>query len=138
MTVVKCERTGLSFLTEYYRSRGFDATTSLPKSNDFLDFSELLLDQTIPLALGSMRDADGYTPKESIELILQVLEYNNNEGNDFDDAEWIAAWLSGLEKVTPSHRLCHSAMLPSRPLLKTRKNGRPSLESLNAIWTEIV
>ena len=52
-----------------------------------------------------MRDADGYTPKESIELILHVLEYNNNEGNDFDDAEWIAAWFNGLEKVTSSHRL---------------------------------
>lgn len=55
--------------------------------------------QTLPVAFGCMRDESGNTPSQAIELILQILEYNDNEGNEFDDAEWIAAWIYGLEKV---------------------------------------
>ena len=103
-----CGVAGLSFLTDFYRARRFDPVTGLPKPNAFTDFSELLVDQTIPLALGSMKDSDGYTPKEAIELILQVLEFNDNEGNDFDDAEWIAAWITGLEKAQKTSALLQS------------------------------
>lgn len=90
---------GLHFLVQFYRSRCFDLETSLPKANSFVDLAEYLIDQTVAVALGGMRDEDGFTPHEALEVILQVLEFNDNEGNEFDDSDWLASWLLGLQRV---------------------------------------
>eukprot|EP00210_Caulerpa_lentillifera_P009509 g9068.t1 len=90
---------GLHFLVQFYRSRCFDLETSLPKANCFVDLAEYLIDQTVAVALGGMRDEDGFTPREAVEVILNVLEYNDNEGNEFDDSDWLASWFLGLQKV---------------------------------------
>lgn len=89
----------MHFLVQVYRSRCFDLETSLPKANSFVDLAEYLINQTVAVALGGMRDEDGFTPHEALEVILQVLEFNDNEGNEFDDSDWLASWLLGLQRV---------------------------------------
>uniref|UniRef100_A0A7N0ZVB9 Transcription initiation factor TFIID subunit 2 n=1 Tax=Kalanchoe fedtschenkoi TaxID=63787 RepID=A0A7N0ZVB9_KALFE len=82
---------GLLHLVKFYKSRRFDTTIGLPKPNDFHDFAEYFVLEAIPKALASIRASDKKSPREAVEFVLQLLKYNDNNGNPYSDAFWLAA-----------------------------------------------
>ncbi|XP_010537431.1 PREDICTED: transcription initiation factor TFIID subunit 2 [Tarenaya hassleriana] len=81
---------GLQHLIKFYKSRRFDAEIGLPKPNDFRDFPEYFVLKAIPHAIAIVRGGDGKSPREAVEFILQLVKYNDNSGNPYSDAFWLA------------------------------------------------
>ncbi|XP_062158024.1 transcription initiation factor TFIID subunit 2 isoform X2 [Alnus glutinosa] len=82
---------GLTHLVKFYKSRRFDANIGLPKPNDFHDFPEYFVLEAIPHAVAMVRAADKKSPREAVEFVLQLLKYNDNNGNPYSDVFWLAA-----------------------------------------------
>ncbi|KAJ8753456.1 hypothetical protein K2173_019855 [Erythroxylum novogranatense] len=82
---------GLVHLIKFYKSRRFDQTIGLPMPNDFHDFPEYFVLEAIPHAVAMVRTADKKNPREAVEFVLQLLKYNDNTGNPYSDAFWLAA-----------------------------------------------
>ncbi|CAI9113636.1 OLC1v1014275C1 [Oldenlandia corymbosa var. corymbosa] len=97
-----CEETdwaGLLHLIKYYKSRRFDPNIGLPKPNDFHDFQEYFVLEAIPLAVATVRTSDNKSPREAIEFILQLLKYNDNNGNPYTDVFWLAAMVQSVGEL---------------------------------------
>ncbi|KAI5660153.1 hypothetical protein M9H77_28946 [Catharanthus roseus] len=90
---------GLLNLIKYYKSRRFDANIGLPKPNDFHDFQEYFVLEVIPLAIAMVRTADKKSPREAVEFILQLLKYNDNNGNPYSDVFWLAAMVQSVGEL---------------------------------------
>ncbi|KAK9118442.1 hypothetical protein Scep_016535 [Stephania cephalantha] len=87
---------GLRHLLKFYKSRRFDSNIGLPRPNDFHDFSEYFVLEAIPHAIAMVRATDKKSPREAIEFILQLLKYNDNNGNPYSDVYWLAALIQSI------------------------------------------
>ncbi|CAN1317674.1 Transcription initiation factor TFIID subunit 2 [Linum perenne] len=113
-----CEETdwaGFQHLVKYYKSRRFDATIGLPKSNDFHDFAEYFVLQAIPHAVSMVRTVDKKSPREAVEFVLQLLKYNDNSGNPYSDVFWLAALVQSVGELEFGQQsmCCLSSLLKS-------------------------
>ncbi|KAL7161014.1 hypothetical protein ACSBR2_041626 [Camellia fascicularis] len=90
---------GLLHLIKYYKSRRFDANIGLPKPNDFHDIPEYFVLETIPNAIAMVRAADKKSPREAVEFVLQLLKYNDNNGNPYSDVFWLAALVQSIGEL---------------------------------------
>nr|XP_010932628.1 transcription initiation factor TFIID subunit 2 [Elaeis guineensis] len=87
---------GLLHLIKFYKSRRFDADIGLPRPNDFHDVPEYFVLEAIPHAVSLVRAADKKSPREAIEFVLQLLKYNDNNGNPYSDVYWLAALVQSI------------------------------------------
>ncbi|XP_051187507.1 transcription initiation factor TFIID subunit 2 [Lolium perenne] len=90
---------GLLHLVKFYKSRRFDADIGLPRPNDFHDIPEYFVLEAIPHAVALVRSSDKSSPRQAIEFILQLLKYNDNNGNVYSDAYWLAAMVQAIGEV---------------------------------------
>ncbi|XVF53961.1 hypothetical protein PTKIN_Ptkin05aG0142500 [Pterospermum kingtungense] len=90
---------GLQHLMKFYKSRRFDADIGLPKPNDFRDFPEYFVLEAIPRAIAMIRAADRKSPREAVEFVLQLLKYNDNNGNHYSDVFWLAALVQSVGEL---------------------------------------
>ncbi|KAM3751107.1 hypothetical protein ACB098_04G083400 [Castanea mollissima] len=90
---------GLFHLVKFYKSRRFDANIGLPKPNDFHDFPEYFVLEAIPHAVAMVRAADKKSPREAVEFVLQLLKYNDNNGNPYSDVFWLAALVQSVGEL---------------------------------------
>ncbi|XP_065860685.1 transcription initiation factor TFIID subunit 2 isoform X2 [Euphorbia lathyris] len=90
---------GLLHLVKFYKSRRFDTTIGLPKQNDFHDFPEYFVLESIPQAVAMVRAADNKSPREAIDFVLQLLKYNDNTGNPYSDVFWLAALVQSVGQL---------------------------------------
>ncbi|KAH1118114.1 hypothetical protein AAZX31_17G117900 [Glycine max] len=90
---------GLLHLMKFYKSRRFDTDIGLPKPNDFHDFAEYFVLEAIPHAVAMVRAADKKSPREAIEFVLQLLKYNDNNGNPYSDVFWLAALVQSVGEL---------------------------------------
>ncbi|XP_008244038.1 PREDICTED: transcription initiation factor TFIID subunit 2 [Prunus mume] len=90
---------GLLHLVKFYKSRRFDANIGLPKPNDFHDISEYFVLEVIPHAIAMVRAADKKSPREAVEFVLQLLKYNDNNGNPYSDVFWLAALIESVGEL---------------------------------------
>ncbi|KAL2645776.1 hypothetical protein AAZV13_05G012000 [Glycine max] len=90
---------GLLHLVKFYKSRRFDPDIGLPKPNDFQDFAEYFVLEAIPHAVAMVRAADKKSPREAIEFVLQLLKYNDNNGNPYSDVFWLAALVQSVGEL---------------------------------------
>ncbi|CAM8974118.1 unnamed protein product [Rhodiola kirilowii] len=90
---------GLLRLVKFYKSRRFDTTIGLPKPNDFHDFPEYFVLEAIPKAIALVRASDKKSPREAVEFILQLLKYNDNNGNPYSDVFWLAALVQSVGEL---------------------------------------
>ncbi|XP_031287927.1 transcription initiation factor TFIID subunit 2 [Pistacia vera] len=90
---------GLLHLVKFYKSRRFDANIGLPKPNDFRDFPEYFVLEAIPHAIAMVRAADKKSPREAVEFVLQLLKYNDNNGNPYSDVFWLAALVQSVGEL---------------------------------------
>ncbi|KAI3673284.1 hypothetical protein L6452_39401 [Arctium lappa] len=90
---------GLLHLIKFYKSRRYDEKIGLPKPNDFHDFAEYFVLEAIPHAVALVRAADKKSPREAVEFILQLLKYNENNGNPYSDVFWLAALVQSVGEL---------------------------------------
>ncbi|XP_024961367.1 transcription initiation factor TFIID subunit 2 isoform X5 [Cynara cardunculus var. scolymus] len=90
---------GLLHLIKFYKSRRYDEKIGLPKPNDFHDFAEYFVLEAIPHAVALVRAADKKSPREAVEFILQLLKYNENNGNPYSDVYWLAALVQSVGEL---------------------------------------
>ncbi|XAR63884.1 hypothetical protein NMG60_11024024 [Bertholletia excelsa] len=90
---------GLLHLIKFYKSRRFDANIGLPKPNDFHDIPEYFVLEAIPNAIAMVRAADKKSPREAVEFVLQLLKYNDNNGNPYSDVFWLAALVQSIGEL---------------------------------------
>lgn len=90
---------GLQYLLKFYKSRRCDANIGLPKANDFRDFPEYFVLKAIPHAIAMVRSSDDKSPREAVEFILQLLKYNDNNGNPFSDVFWLASLVQSIGEL---------------------------------------
>ncbi|XP_076922819.1 transcription initiation factor TFIID subunit 2-like isoform X2 [Bidens hawaiensis] len=90
---------GLQNLIKFYKSRRYDEKIELPKPNDFHDFAEYFVLEAIPHAVALVRSSDKKSPREAVEFILQLLKYNENNGNPYSDVYWLAALVQSVGEL---------------------------------------
>ncbi|XP_071704745.1 transcription initiation factor TFIID subunit 2 isoform X2 [Rutidosis leptorrhynchoides] len=90
---------GLLHLIKFYKSRRYDDKIGLPKPNDFQDFAEYFVLEAVPHAVALVRAADMKSPREAVEFILELLKYNENNGNPFSDVYWLAALVQSVGEL---------------------------------------
>ncbi|XP_059641043.1 transcription initiation factor TFIID subunit 2 isoform X2 [Cornus florida] len=95
---------GLLHLVKFYKSRRFDANIGLPKPNDFHDFPEYFVLEAIPHAIAMVRSTDKKSPREAVEFVLQLLKYNDNNGNPYSDVFWLAALVQAIGELEFGHQ----------------------------------
>ncbi|KAG8376748.1 hypothetical protein BUALT_Bualt09G0096000 [Buddleja alternifolia] len=102
LATTACEDTdwaGLLHLINFYKSRRFDPNIGLPRPNDFHDFQEYFVLEAIPHAIAMVRSSDKKSPREAVEFILQLLKYNDNNGNTYSDVFWVAALVQSVGEL---------------------------------------
>ncbi|XP_011094291.1 transcription initiation factor TFIID subunit 2 isoform X1 [Sesamum indicum] len=102
LATTACEETdwaGLLHLINFYKSRRFDPNIGLPRPNDFHDFQEYFVLEAIPHAIAMVRSSDKKSPREAVEFILQLLKYNDNNGNTYSDVFWLAALVQSVGEL---------------------------------------
>ncbi|CAL5064440.1 unnamed protein product [Urochloa decumbens] len=90
---------GLLHLVKFYKSRRFDADIGMPRPNDFHDIPEYFVLEAIPHAVALVRSSDKNSPKGAIEFILQLLKYNDNNGNIYSDVYWLSAMVQAIGEL---------------------------------------
>ncbi|KAL8244208.1 hypothetical protein R6Q59_010466 [Mikania micrantha] len=90
---------GLLHLIKFYKSRRYDEKIGLPKPNDFHDIAEYFVLEAIPHAVALVRSSDKKSPREAVEFILQLLKYNENNGNPYSDVFWLAALVQSIGEL---------------------------------------
>ncbi|RLN33659.1 transcription initiation factor TFIID subunit 2 [Panicum miliaceum] len=90
---------GLLHLVKFYKSRRFDADIGMPRLNDFHDIPEYFVLEAIPHAVALVRSSDKNSPKGAVEFILQLLKYNDNNGNIYSDVYWLSAMVQAIGEL---------------------------------------
>ncbi|KAL6600790.1 hypothetical protein ACP70R_045075 [Stipagrostis hirtigluma subsp. patula] len=90
---------GLLHLVKFYKSRRFDPDIGLPRPNDFHDIPEYFVLEAIPHAVALVRSSNKNSPREAIEFILQLLKYNDNNGNIYSDVYWLSAMVQAIGEL---------------------------------------
>ncbi|KAG2634965.1 hypothetical protein PVAP13_2NG321000 [Panicum virgatum] len=90
---------GLLHLVKFYKSRRFDADIGMPRPNDFHDIPEYFVLEAIPHAVALVRSSDKNSPRGAIEFILQLLKYNDNNGNIYSDVYWLSAMVQAIGEL---------------------------------------
>lgn len=62
-------------------------STNMPKSNDFSNRRNFVLQCAIPRAMAKLRDADGKVPMSVRQFYVDLLKFNDNSNNTIDDGE---------------------------------------------------
>lgn len=68
----------------------------IPKSNQFSNFTTLYLQKAFVQAFMIIKNNDGDAPIEIKRIVLGLLKYNDNDGNDFDDCYYICDLLRAI------------------------------------------
>lgn len=66
--------------------------------------------QSIPISLSTVKNKEKETPVEIIEFILDILDNNSNEGNHYDDSNFIAELIRALGNVNIKSSLIFQKM----------------------------
>ncbi|TVU09497.1 hypothetical protein EJB05_42973 [Eragrostis curvula] len=91
--------TGFLHLLKFYKNRRFDTDIGMPRPNDFHDIPEYFVLEAIPHAVALVRSSDKNSPREAIEFILQLLKYNDNNGNIYSDVYWLSAMVQAIGEL---------------------------------------
>lgn len=80
---------GLYHLLSIFRHYFCFPNSNIPKNNDFSDFQRYVIRKTIPKCLSLVRDEHNEIPKVIKDFLFDILTYNENEGNFYDDSYYI-------------------------------------------------
>ncbi|KAI5798933.1 hypothetical protein EDC01DRAFT_743499 [Geopyxis carbonaria] len=110
MALARCATADLDWLGQTHLMKAFQEffcfpNSSIPRGNDFSDFTAYYIQSAIPRALAGVRNISGDCPPSVKRWLIDCLRYNDNTNNAFDDSYYIANLMSSLAKtLTPSNK----------------------------------
>lgn len=93
---------GTDYLLQAFRSLYCFPGSIIPRSNDFSDFRSFMLQKSFPKILSSVKDNDGKVPDRIRELLLNLVKFNDNSMNGFNDSHYVCTILSALTESAVS------------------------------------
>ncbi|CAN3359929.1 transcription initiation factor TFIID subunit 2 [Diutina catenulata] len=97
---------GVGYMVKAYKEMFCYPQSSIPLSNDFNDFSRFFVQKAVPKLLAAVRNVDGDVPKPIKTLLFNLVKYNDNSNNSFDDAYYVSELVTALTR---------SALSPTPP-----------------------
>lgn len=95
---------GIGYLIRAFKELFCFENSLVPVSNSFDDFGKFFLQKSIPKFLGQVKDDDGHTPQNIKSLLFNLLKYNDNSNNEFQDCFYIRDLVSALtEAIIPAN-----------------------------------
>ncbi|KAI5963134.1 taf2 [Candida pseudojiufengensis] len=77
---------GVKYLIRAYKQLYCFPDSTIPKSNDFNDFKSFLIQREIPNILSKVKNHEGKVPYEIQNLIYNLVKYNDNSMNEYQDS----------------------------------------------------
>ncbi|KAK3716664.1 Transcription initiation factor TFIID subunit 2 [Vermiconidia calcicola] len=115
-----CAKDKLTDIGQFHLIRAFREMhcledTNMPKSNDFSDRRNFVIQCAIPRAMAKLRDTEGKVPMAVRQFFVDLLKFNDNSNNRIDDGDsanltysdchYIAILMSCLaDSLIASHR----------------------------------
>ena len=87
---------GTDYLIQAFRGLYCFPGSMIPRSNDFSDFRSFMLQKSFPKILSSVKDNAGKVPDRIRELLLNLVKFNDNSMNGFNDSHYICEVISAL------------------------------------------
>ena len=87
---------GMKYLIRAYKYLYCFPDSSIPKSNDFSDFKSFLIQRAIPGILCKITDDEGRVPKDVQELLFNLVKFNDNAMNDYQDTLYLSELIQAL------------------------------------------
>ncbi|KAI8335708.1 hypothetical protein BC941DRAFT_62295 [Chlamydoabsidia padenii] len=82
---------------------GIPLALAIPKPNNFSNIPDYFIQKAVVIAFSQIRDNRGLAPEKVRKLLLDLLKYNDNIGNEFSDCYYIATMISALgDSLIPS------------------------------------
>ncbi|CAH2354537.1 transcription initiation factor TFIID subunit 2 [[Candida] railenensis] len=91
---------GVKYLIKIFKELYCFKGSSIPKSNNFSNFNDFFLQRSIPEALSRIRDEDGNVPFIIKNLLLNLVKFNDNSNNEFQDCLYVSDLLIALTNAT--------------------------------------
>jgi len=83
----------------YFKSRFYSDGLSDPLPNDFSDFGGYFVQKALVRANASLRDLDDSTPPDQLEMLQELLQWNNNDFNPYDDSEYLSCIVNAIALI---------------------------------------
>ncbi|ODV98012.1 hypothetical protein PACTADRAFT_63704 [Pachysolen tannophilus NRRL Y-2460] len=87
---------GMKHLLKAFHELYCFKTNYIPLPNDFSNFTKFFVLKIIPKALSSIKLSNGESPIEIRKILLNLLKYNDNLNNQFEDCFYIAIIIQSL------------------------------------------
>jgi transcription initiation factor TFIID subunit 2 len=87
---------GIGYLIRIFKELFCFPDSNIPKSNDFNDFGNFFLQKLIPRILSKVRNEDGEVPPVIKNLVFNLLKFNDNSNNDFQDCFYVSELLESI------------------------------------------
>lgn len=80
----------------YFKSRFYSDGLTDPLPNDFSDFGGYFIQKAVIRANARLRDVDNSTPPDQLEMLQELLQWNNNDLNPYDDSEYLSCIVNAI------------------------------------------
>jgi transcription initiation factor TFIID subunit 2 len=87
---------GVEYLIQVYKELYCFQDSFIPKANDFNDFNSFFLQNEFPKILSNIKHENGDVPYKIKTLLLNLLKYNENSSNNFNDCFYISDLICSL------------------------------------------
>lgn len=104
---------GIGYLIKIFKELYCFPGSSIPLSNDFNNFNRFFLQKQIPQILSEVRDENGEVPFVIKNLLLNLVKFNENSNNNFQDCFYMSDLITSL---TTSALNAKSALTSQDPL----------------------
>lgn len=128
---------GIGYLIKIFKELFCFPGSSIPLSNDFNNFNRFFLQKQIPQILSNVRDENGEVPFVIRNLLLNLVKFNENSNNNFQDCFYMSGLITSL---TTSALNANSALTSQDPLNLLDKSDSINSEKqkfLQDVITEI-
>ncbi|KAA8893277.1 hypothetical protein FN846DRAFT_547784 [Sphaerosporella brunnea] len=101
MALARCATAELDWVGQFHLQKAFQEFfcypgSQIPRGNDFSDFTAYYVQNAIPRAMSRIRNLSGACPGTVQKWILDVLRYNDNSNNQWDDCYYVANLMRAL------------------------------------------
>ncbi|KAI5956915.1 taf2 [Candida jiufengensis] len=131
---------GVKYLIKAYRELFCFPDSTIPKSNDFNDFRSYLIQREVPIILSKITDQDGRVPADIQNLLFNLVKYNDNSMNDYQDSLYMkdliialtTSAISGWRKDLPESNNAEFAEKVNDEIVRLQKldEWRPSHQKI--------
>lgn len=96
---------GLGYLMKIYKTLFCFPDSSIPLSNDFNNFANFFLQKSIPKIIAKVRTEDGEALPAVKTLLLNLIKFNDNTNNNFQDSYYLVELLEALTSSTINYNI---------------------------------